>query len=92
MDSAVERVIRELQAGIIEQLKLLEMSPEDIKPDAPLFGTGLGLDSVDAIELAVLLETRYGIKLHDPRKAREVLTSVRTMAEFVVARIAATRA
>jgi acyl carrier protein len=92
LDSAVERVMQELQAGIIEQLHLLEVSPADIQPDAPLFGAGLGLDSVDAIELIVLLETRYGIKLQDPRKAREILTSVRTMAEFVVARGAAPRA
>ena len=87
---AVERVIGELQAGIIEQLHLLEVKPADINPDAPLFGAGLGLDSVDAIELVVLLETRYGIKIKDPRKARELLTSVRTMAEFVVANGAAT--
>ena len=89
MDPAVERVIGELQAGIIEQLHLIEVEPADIEPDAPLFGAGLGLDSVDAIELIVLLETRYGIKIQDPRKAREILTSVRAMAEFVIARRAA---
>ena len=92
VDSAVERVIKELQAGIVEQLHLLEVAPADINPDAPLFGAGLGLDSVDAIELIVLLETRYGIKLQDPRKAREILTSVRTMAEFVVARATTSQA
>ena len=88
----MEELIRELKERIVRTLRLTEVAPEAIATDAPLFGAGLGLDSVDAIELIVLLETRYGIRLQDPRKAREILTSVRTMAEFVVARGAATRA
>jgi acyl carrier protein len=51
--------------------------------DAPLFGSGLGLDSIDSLELMVLLERNYGIKIEDPRKGREVLESVRSMAQFI---------
>ena len=91
-DPREERLVEELREGIVAQLNLIEVRPGDIDPDAPLFGAGLGLDSVDAIELVVLVETRYGIKIEDPRKAREILASVRTMARFVLSRQGAPRA
>ena len=59
------------------------MKPEDIGDDSELFGGGLGLDSIDALELIVLLEKNYGIKLKDPAQGKEIFKSVRTMAEYV---------
>ena len=64
-------------------LNLEEVTPEDINDDDPLFGTGLGLDSIDALELIVLLDKHYGIRLDDPKKGKEIFTSVRTMAEYI---------
>lgn len=76
--------ILKLKTQIIDSLNLEELKPEDIKDDAPLFGPeGLGLDSIDALELIVLLEKNYGIKLTDPSKAKNVLTSVRAIADYI---------
>ena len=58
-----ENLVEQLKKEIIEVLNLEEMNPEDIATDAPLFGEGLGLDSIDALELIVLMERNYGIKL-----------------------------
>ncbi|MBI6115127.1 phosphopantetheine-binding protein [Salegentibacter maritimus] len=75
----------ELKESIIEQLNLEDMEPGDIKNDEALFGDGLGLDSIDALELIVLLEKDYGIKLTDPAQSREIFKSVNSMAEFIEA-------
>ncbi len=64
-------------------LNLEEMEPGEIDPDAPLFGEGLGLDSIDALELIVLLEKNYGIKIEDPKDGRKIFFSLRTMAEYI---------
>ena len=64
-------------------LNLEGVKPEDIGDDSELFGGGLGLDSIDALELIVLLEKNYGIKLKDPAQGKEIFKSVRTMAEYV---------
>ena len=73
-----------LKTQIIDALNLEELNPEDINDDAPLFGPdGFGLDSIDALELIVLLEKNYGIKLTDPAKAKGVFASVATMASFI---------
>ena len=74
-----------LKEQIIESLNLQGMKPEDIDDNAPLFGEGLGLDSIDSLELMVLLERNYGIKIEDAREGRKVLTSVATMAEYIQA-------
>ncbi len=81
----MEALIQKLKIEIIEALNLQDYSPDDIDADAPLFGGGLGLDSIDSLELMVLLERNYGIKIEDPRKGREVLESVRSMARFIEA-------
>lgn len=60
-----------------------DLSPEDIDNDAPLFGEGLGLDSIDALELIVLLEKKYGIKLESPNKGKEVFKSIAVIAKYV---------
>jgi len=72
-----------LKHQIIESLNLQGMKPEDIKDSAPFFGDGLGLDSIDSLELMVLLERNYGIKIEDAREGRKILTSVQTMAEYI---------
>lgn len=80
----MEELIVELKQRIIEALNLEEMTPNDIDADAPLFGEdGLGLDSIDALELIVLMEKRYGIKLASPAEGKAIFKSVRTIAEFV---------
>jgi acyl carrier protein len=79
----MEELILELKKEIIEVLNLEDMKPEDIDNDAPLFGEGLGLDSIDALELIVMIEKKYGIKLNDPRKGKEVFQSINVMAKFI---------
>ena len=80
----MEELILELEQRIIEALNLEEMTPDDIDTDAPLFGEdGLGLDSIDALELIVLMEKRYGIKLASPAEGKAIFKSVRTIAEYV---------
>ena len=79
----MEELILELKKQIIEVLNLEEMQPEDIDAEAPLFGTGLGLDSIDALELIVMMEKQYGIKLKDPKEGNEIFKSVATMADYI---------
>jgi acyl carrier protein len=74
----------ELKRQIIEELKLEDIKPEDIQDDAPLIGDGLGLDSIDALELVVLLEKYHGVKIMDEEIGKKVLTSINTMADFIV--------
>lgn len=81
----MEQLINALKLQIIDALNLEELTPADIANDAPLFGSGLGLDSIDALELIVLLEKKYGIKLGDASKGKEVFKSVAVMAEYVAA-------
>lgn len=79
----MEELILQLKQQIIEALNLEEMEPEEIETDAPLFGNGLGLDSIDALELIVLLEKNYGIKLKNPAEGKEIFKSVKCIAEYV---------
>lgn len=81
----MDKLIQELKVEIIEALNLEDMEPDDINIDEPLFGDGLGLDSIDALELIVLLEKNYGIKIEDPKKGKDIFASVRTMAEYITA-------
>lgn len=76
---------QELKEKIIAVLNLEDVTPADIADDAPLFGDGLGLDSIDALELIVLLDKDYGIKLTDPKEGKTIFQSIDTMAEFVTA-------
>ena len=76
----------ELKARIIESLKLQDITPENIADEAPLFGEGLGLDSIDALELVVMLEKHYGIVIKDIEEGRPAFRSVRALADFINAR------
>ncbi|HMJ45879.1 MAG TPA: phosphopantetheine-binding protein [Ferruginibacter sp.] len=73
----------QLKKQIVEFLNLLSVKPEDIKDDEPLFGEGLGLDSIDSIELIVLLSREYGIVIEDPKEGRKVLVDINTMADYI---------
>lgn len=81
----MEELIQTLKQQIIEVLNLDDITCEDIDNDAPLFGEGLGLDSIDALELIVLLEKKYGIKLSDPSQGKAIFQSIHTMAEYIAA-------
>ena len=72
-----------LKSQIILFLNLTDLTPADIKDDEPLFGDGLGLDSIDSLELIVLLKREYGINIQDPKEGRKVLVDVNTMAEYI---------
>ena len=80
----MEQVILKLKEEIIAALNLSEMKPEPIDENAPLFIDGLGLDSIDALELTVLLEKKYGLKIRTAEEGKKVLYSVKTMAEFIL--------
>ena len=73
----------QLKKQIIEFLNLVSVKPEDIKDDEPLFGEGLGLDSIDSIELIVLLNREYGIVIEDPKEGRKILVDLNTMADYI---------
>jgi acyl carrier protein len=73
-----------LKTQIVQYLNLLDVNPDDIKDDEPLFGGDLGLDSIDSLELVVLLEREYGIKINNPTEGRKILVSVNHMAEYIL--------
>lgn len=73
----------DLKRLIIEELKIEDIKPEEVDSNSPLFGEGLGLDSLDAVELVVILKKKYKIDLEDIEKARKAFTSVDTLAEFI---------
>ncbi|MDE7403109.1 MAG: acyl carrier protein [Muribaculaceae bacterium] len=79
----METLIETLKNQIIDVLNLEDLKPEDIDAEAPLFGEGLGLDSIDALELIVLMEREYGIKLSNPAEGKEIFKSVASVADYV---------
>jgi acyl carrier protein len=81
----MENLIQKIKEEIIEVLNLEDIKPEDIDENAPLFGEGLSLDSIDALELIVLMEKNYGIKLKDPNQGKEIFKSVRVMTDYIAA-------
>lgn len=78
-----EELKQQLKKQIVTFLNLTPLTPEDIKDDEPLFGEGLGLDSIDSLELIVLLKKEYGINIQDPKEGRKVLVDVNTMADYI---------
>ena len=81
----MDNLISDLKKQIIAQLNLQDIKPEDITDDQPLFVEGLGLDSIDALELIVLLQQNYKIKLSNAEDGPKVFRSVRTLAEYITA-------
>ncbi|HYG39451.1 MAG TPA: phosphopantetheine-binding protein [Cytophagales bacterium] len=74
---------QQVKEQIIKFLNLMELKPADIKDDQPFFGEGLGLDSIDSLELIVMLEREYGIKIENPKEGRKVLVDVNTMVDYI---------
>ena len=81
MDERETQLARHLIAG----LHLEDVKPEDLSADAPLFGAGLGLDSIDALELAVIIERHYGVRITDMEVGKQAFTSLRALDRFIAA-------
>lgn len=79
----MEKLKLELKEKLIENLNLEDIEVADMGDDESLFGDGLGLDSIDALELIVMLDKDYGIKLSDPKKGKEIFESINTMASYI---------
>ncbi|UII34791.1 phosphopantetheine-binding protein [Fulvivirga ulvae] len=79
----MEELKENLKTAIIEALNLEDVNVADINDNEPLFGDGLGLDSIDALELIVLLEKNYGVKIENPEDGREVFQSINTIAAYI---------
>ncbi len=79
----MENLIEQLKKQIIEVLNLEDLTAQDIDAEAPLFGEGLGLDSIDALELIVLMEREYGIKLSNPAEGKEIFKSIASIADYI---------
>ncbi|OFX41122.1 MAG: acyl carrier protein [Bacteroidetes bacterium GWA2_32_17] len=80
----MDELINNLKIEIIEALNLEDVKAEDIDTEAPLFNEGLGLDSIDALELIVLIEKKHGIKIQSADEGKQILYSVKTIAEFII--------
>ncbi len=74
---------QQLKEQMIKYLNLTSLTPEQIKDDEPLFGDGLGLDSIDSLELIVLLNREYGITIKDPKEGRKAFVDINTMADYI---------
>ncbi|MFC1732895.1 phosphopantetheine-binding protein [candidate division KSB1 bacterium] len=81
---ANEELKYKLKTQIIEYLNLIDFTPEMIKDDEPLFGDELGLDSIDSLELTILLEREYGIKITSPAEGRKIMVDVNTMTDLII--------
>jgi acyl carrier protein len=81
----IEDLVVKLKKEIIDQLQLEGLAPEEVDPEAPLFGDeGLGLDSIDVLELVVLLDENYGIKIRALKEGPKIFYSIRTIAEYIM--------
>ncbi len=79
----MDELLEELKVKLIRVLSLPDVKPEDVQPDEPLIGAGLGLDSIDVLELVVMLEEDYGVKIADKELGKKVFASLRSLAEYV---------
>jgi acyl carrier protein len=81
----MEDLILKLKKEIISELSVENMTPEEMDAEAPLFGEGgLGLDSIDVLELVVLLDKNYGIKIRAPKEGPKIFYSIKTIAEYIL--------
>ncbi|MBB77556.1 MAG: acyl carrier protein [Crocinitomicaceae bacterium] len=84
MGKTREEIKVELKKHIVEYLNLLDIKPEEIEDDQPLFGPDLGLDSIDSVELIVLLDREYGLKINNPTEGRAILVDVNTIVDYIL--------
>jgi len=85
MEITRDALVLEFKNHLITYLNLLDTTPEQIKDDEPLFGEDLGLDSIDSVELIVLLDREYGIKIKNPTEGRQILVDTNTIVEYIIA-------
>jgi len=81
----MEEIIEKLKIQLIDQLNLEDLEPSDLDSDEPLFGSKLGLDSIDALEIIVLLEREHGIKVLNQEDGKKIFKSIRSIAEHISA-------
>jgi acyl carrier protein len=79
----IDELIKKVKQMIIDSLRIEGMTPDEIETDAPLFGEGLGLDSIDALQLVVSMEKEYGVVVPDAATGSKVFASVRSMAGYI---------
>ena len=79
----MENLIRDLQTKIVEVLNLMDVQPEEIKPDDQLVGGGLGIDSIDVLEMVIMIEKDYGVKIDNRELGVKVFATLRTLAEYI---------
>ncbi len=79
----MNELIEKLKLQIIEQLNLEDIEPDEIVANEALFGDGLGLDSIDALEIIVLLEKDYGLKIENPKDGQEIMHSIESLAKYI---------
>jgi len=84
MEMTMDELVADLKAQVIKQLNLEDVKPQDIDASEQLFGGGLGLDSIDALELIVLMEKQYGVKIENPEAGKTVLGSIQSMADHIM--------
>lgn len=81
----MEQLVQALKEALIESLNLEDITPDEIEDEAPLFGDeGLGLDSIDALEIILILERNYGIRIEKPAEGKSIFYSVRTLADYII--------
>lgn len=90
--SDLDQLKHRLKEMLIERLKFEDMTPDDIGDDEPLFDGGLGLDSIDALEIVVMLESEFGLKIKNESSARESFRSISTLAQLVSRKAAESKA
>jgi acyl carrier protein len=83
MDQLKQELKQELKEALIRALNLEDITAEEIADEEPLFGDGLGLDSIDALEIILILERNYGVRLTKPEEAKEIFYSIDTLADFI---------
>ena len=82
-ENEIDKKKKELKEALIQALNLEDITAEEIVDEDPLFGDGLGLDSIDALEIILILERNYGIRLTKPEESKEIFYSINTLADFI---------
>lgn len=82
-ETKLAEIREKLKVLLVDQLSLDDVEPEEIEDDAELFGEGLGLDSLDAVEIVVMLQRNFGMEVKDMEKSREVFRTISTLADYV---------